>query len=181
MTRLGPSDVNVWCAGRSLNFTRRRMLAFSAGNGNSIGVNIEAMPAARVIALAEQLAPTWPGSEFGGALLWIRERGIWGDFSEAIGSKILQLLSGGAELPQDGPGFLFNASEVTELHAFGLVPLLFGWDAFIVPEGAGFFAFASHDGYLSIVFPPGGDAEPWLTRLAPWRPSFDASRYDELL
>ena len=46
--------------------------------------------ASSVIALADYLVPTWPDVSFGGALLWIRQQGIWGDFSETTGAVILE-------------------------------------------------------------------------------------------
>jgi hypothetical protein len=36
-------------------------------------------------------------------------------------------------------------------HSFFLLPLLFGWDAFLVPKDRDYFIFASHDEVACVV------------------------------
>jgi hypothetical protein len=76
----------------------------------------------------------------GGALLWIRARGVWGDFSENTADTIVQtmrLAKGEPESLEKRPGQIFGPEERFEMHSYFVVPLLFGWDAFLVPEGNG--------------------------------------------
>ena len=148
------AEAKTWCETRGLKLTKNRTLEYEAVDPFQFSIEFENAASSRVISLADYIVPTWEDVPFRGALMWIRERGIWGDASENAGAAILtqMRLGNGEEAPLDiKPGYLFGPEEVIELHSFLLMPMLFGWDAFLIPDGGDYFFFISHDGYVNVV------------------------------
>lgn len=175
-------QVQVWCSARDLEINDSRFLRYSSGDFYCFSISLEEKPS-RVIALADYLVPTWPDVTFSGALLWIRERGVWGDFSENAGAMMLQQMrtaNGATEPLEDFPGQLFAADELVEFHSYFLLPLLFGWDAFVVPEGKDYFLFVSHDGIVEVVSRRAETLEELWRRVSDWNPKPDDRWYPRL-
>jgi hypothetical protein len=175
-------QVRVWCSARDLEINDSRFLRYRSGDLYCFSISLEEKPS-RVIALADYLVPTWPDVTFAGALLWIRERGVWGDFSENAGAMMLQqmrMANGATEPLEEFPGQLFAADELVEFHSYFLLPLLFGWDAFVVPEGKDYFLFVSHDGIVEVVSRRAEILEELRERVSDWNPKPDASWYPKL-
>lgn len=161
-----------WCEARGLKVTEDRYLHYGLESSHCFSVGLEEKPS-RVIVLADYLVPTWKDVSFEGALLWIRERGIWGDFSEKTASTIFQQMrsaKGETELLERRPGHLFGPEEVFQMHSYLAIPLLFGWDAFLVPEGKDYFLFASHDGVVGVVCRTQKTYEELYHRVRDWNP-----------
>ena len=175
-------QIRGWCAARNLNMNSSRFLNYGPENLYCISISLEEK-ASRVVALADYLVPTWPDVPFAGALLWIRERGVGGDFSENAGAMMLQqmrMASGATKPLKEFPGQLFNADELVEFHSYFLLPLLFGWDAFVVPEGKDFFLFVSHDGIVEVVSRRAETLEEVRQRVSDWNPKPDDRWYPRL-
>ncbi len=179
MKFLTTEEARAWCDTHGLNVTSQRFLSFGTGNPYCFTIGLEEKPS-RVIALADYLVPTWDDVPFGGALLWISERGVWGDFSENTGDMIVGLMrlsKGEPEPLEKRPGHLFGSEELFEMHAFLVVPLLFGWDAFLVPEGKNYFLFVSHDSFVVVVCRTQETYEELYQRLRDWKPREDKDWY----
>lgn len=175
-------QVRVWCSARGLEINESRFLNYGTENLCCFSISVEEK-ASRVIALADYLVPTWPDVPFAGALLWIRERGVGSDFSENAGAMMLQQMrkANGATKPLgDFPGQLFAADELVEFHSYFLLPLLFGWDAFVVPEGEDYFLFVSHDGIVEVVSRRTETLEELRQRVSDWNPKPDDRWYPRL-
>jgi len=86
---LTTEEAKSWCQARTLKVTADRYLHYEPDNPHCFTLGLEEKPS-RVIALADYLVPTWEDVPFQGALLWIRERGVWGDYSEKTGEMIVQ-------------------------------------------------------------------------------------------
>ena len=59
--------------------------------------------------------------------MWIRERGIWGEYSEKTGARMVELMrlgKGEAESLEKRPGQLFGPEEVWETHSYLVIPCL---------------------------------------------------------
>jgi hypothetical protein len=172
MRFLTTEEAKVWCEAHGLQVTANRHLKYDIANQHSFSIGLEDKPS-RVIALADYLVPTWKDVSFSGALLWIRERGIWGDYSENTGAMIVRQmrLGRGETGPLDlKPGYLFGAEELIELHAYFLIPLLFGWDAYLIPDGAEYFLSVSHDGVVEAVGRTPQAIEQLRQRVLCWGP-----------
>jgi hypothetical protein len=175
-------EVRVWCEDRGLKINGSRFLNYGSEKLHCLSISLEEK-SSRVIALADYLVPTWPDVPFAGALFWIRERGVWGDFSENAGAMMLQqmLMAKGETKPlAEFPGQLFAADELVEFHSYFLLPLLFGWDAFVVPERKDYFIFVSHDGIVEVVSRNAEILEELRQRVIDWNPKPDDHWYPRL-
>jgi hypothetical protein len=93
---------------------------------------------------------------FCGALLWIRDWGIGSPQLEKSGWRLIERMRMGfGELRPLGiaNGHWFRDDEVADLAAFVLPCLVYGWDAYVIPNhpGCGCFAFISHDEFWCVV------------------------------
>jgi hypothetical protein len=172
-----------WCHKRAIQVTASRFLTFGAGPSKSLLFPIP-NKSSRVIAMAGCLVPTWTANDFRGALLWFREWGIWDDHSETTGMTTLKQMrhAAGENRPLEVvPAHLFEAGELWEMHAHLLLPLHFGWDAFLVPEPAECFFYISHDEVVSAVAKTSSVLDNLRAQLVVWDPKEDASWYSEVV
>ena len=51
----------------------------------------------------------------------------------------------------DTPAHLFNETEVVEAQALLSVAIMSGWDCYVIPEHAKYYAFTNHHDYLQVV------------------------------
>lgn len=182
MRFLTKDEAKSWCQARGLKVTADRFLRYEPDNSHCFTVGLGEKPS-RVIALADYLVPTWEDVPFQGALLWIRERGVWGDYSENVGAMIVQqmrLAKGESEPLEVSPGHLFGPDELFEIHSYFVVPLLFGWDAFVVPENGDYFVFVSHDGVAEVVARTAASAKELRNRVEDWKPQEDKGWYPSI-
>jgi len=59
--------------------------------------------------------------------------------------EVIRLLNRDDRTIREAPGYLFNESELTDLHLCLLQPLLIGWDVFLIPETPEYIVVTSHD------------------------------------
>jgi hypothetical protein len=175
-------EAKGWCRARGLKITADRYLRYELDNAHCFTLGLEEKPS-RVIALADYLVPTWDDVPFRGALLWIRERGVWGDYSEKTGAMIIQqmrLAKGEGESVERRPVHLFGSEELIEMHSYFVIPMLFGWDAFVIPESGDYFIFISHDGVAEVVARSGEKVEELRQRVKSWNPQEDNGWYSRI-
>ena len=180
MKFLTAEEAKIWCDGRALNLTAD-MRPYYEGNPQCFTIGLEEK-ASRVIVLADYLIPTWNDVHFSGALLWIRERGIWGDFSEKVGAIILEHMrraQGERATVEERPGHLFGPQELLEMHSYFLLPMLFGWDAFLVSEDGDYFIFVSHDGVAEVVARNPETTDLMRQHVKDWNPREGRSYYQK--
>jgi len=175
-------EAKAWCQARGLRVTADRYLLYEPGSPHCFTVGLEEKPSS-VIALANYLVPTWEDVPFEGALLWIREWGIWGHYSENTAAMIVQqmrLAKGESEPLDKHPGQLFAPEELIEMHSYFVIPMLFGWDAFLIPERGDYFIFVSHDGVAEVVARSAERFEELRQRVLNWNPQVDKSWYPRI-
>lgn len=106
-------------------------------------------------------------------LVWIRDWTIWGERSQEIGLRHLELLVDTVRLP---PGdrrpdhlYMLEPSEWRETIALLTVPSLYGWDAFLFFESGAALVEFSHEGRISIALsgPADGVLAGWLVDDSP--------------
>ena len=172
MKSLTKLEASNWCVSEGMTVTRTCFLLYEQSELFAFGITLDRRPS-RLIAFANQLVPTWRDQPFPGALLWLKEWGLWDAHSEAVGSTILEALrtaNGDHHPAAQRPGLLFGPAELMLAHSFFAVPLLFGWDAFLVPAGQGFFIFVSHDDVACVVTREGKNRDELLERVQHWKP-----------
>ncbi len=92
----------------------------------------------------------------------------------------MRLAAGEAGTLELRPGHLFGPAEQWEAHALLMVPLLFGWDAFLFPEGKDYFLFVCHDDVVGVVCRTSKVFEQLYQQVASWRPRKDETWYPRL-
>jgi hypothetical protein len=173
MKFLTAHEVDGWCAAHGLMVSAERNPRYAPETLHRFTISLEDTPS-RVIALADYLVPTWADTRFDGALLWIRQRGIWGDFSENMAANIvrrMRLADGETRPMQELPGHLFEAGELGEMHCYFVIPLMFGWDAFLLLEGQDYFIFVSHDAVVEVISRTRDVSEQVRQRVIDWKPT----------
>lgn len=78
---------------------------------------------------------------------------------------------------EERPGHLFSAEGAFEMHSDLVVPMLFGWDAFLIPQGEGYFLFVSHDGVAGVVTRTQETYQQLYERVIDWNPREDREWY----
>jgi hypothetical protein len=178
MRFLKEEEARQWCSAHGLKVTPSRFLYYDTENLYCFSVGLEDKPSS-VIGLANYLVPTWGGISFEGALLWIRER-VWGEYSEKTGTMIIEQMrlgKGETEPLEKRPVHLFSSEELFEMHSYFVIPMLFGWDAFLIPEGKDYFLFVSHDGVVGVVSRTQKTNDELYQRVLNWNPREDREWY----
>jgi hypothetical protein len=160
MQLLSDQEATRWCAARSLETVhagrRARYLGFVEQHSSIvIDPGVKGM---RTIGLARLLliagSTSQDDANFRGGLLWLRDWEIGSPELEAVGWEVLRLLRGRCQEPTElaaTPAQGFSQSELLDAHLALAQPLMFGWDAYWVPEDASFFAFIHHHDVVHVV------------------------------
>jgi hypothetical protein len=176
---LTTEEAKSWCQARGLRVTADRYLNYEPESTSGFTVGLEEKPSS-LIGLSDHLIPAWEDVPFEGALLWIRQRDIWGDHSERTGAVMIdqmRLADGESASLEERPGHLFGRDEAYKAHAYFLLPAMFGWDAFLIPESGDYFTFISHDGVAEVMGRNAEKTEELRQRLREWSPQEDKSWY----
>ena len=111
-------------------------------------------PARRIALGFSLLLADVPGEEeesFDGCLVRITELGIWSPTIERVGYRWLEVLAPGDDALRGTPSVLFASGELVDAQALLALPMLFDWDAYLVPASGRLLLFISHDGLVEIV------------------------------
>ena len=97
-------------------------------------------------------------ANFAGASLWFTTWGVWNLRDEAVGYRMVEAFNRAAGQPRSfevAPGHAFRADELAEAIGVLMQPMLFGWDAYYLPQWSfgveEFFLHISHDGFVTVV------------------------------
>ena len=175
MKFLTPEEARKWCEAHGMRVAVDGFLYYENLERNALLIELTEKPS-RIIALANYLVPAWSPDSFQGAIVWISDWGIGDDDSERTGSTIIEQMRAacGEQRPlSEAPGMLFGQNEMAEMYSYFVLPLIFGWDAFVVPIGQDYFVFVSHDEVVSLVSSTTKAHEEALKRLKDWGPKED--------
>ena len=106
-------------------------------------------------------------------LLWFTDWGMWNEIHERAGAYIIQQMRAacGEHHPLiKTPGQVFERSEATALQSFLVLPVLFSWDANLVPENGEYFVFVCHDEPIYVVSRTQQTHDRLLKDLQIWNP-----------
>jgi hypothetical protein len=136
--------------------------------------------AAKVVALVSSLLAVEQEDGFYGAFMWFTNFDTGTPRIERCGLRILEQMRRGYGVTpsiENAPGQLFRTDEMVDAHAFLTLPLLFGWDAYFMPHGTRYIAYARQNASLFLVT----DGEPALqklmTSLEPYHPVLELPAY----
>jgi len=169
-------EIQNWCESRALLANADGRLYYDLERFYCLTIGLDIKKPENLVGLASRLVLMAHDYTYNGALLWVTQRDIWPDYSEKTGAKMIELMRlarGETAQLEDRPGHLFGPDDYYEMQSYLLLPLLFGWDAFIVPEGEDYFVFISHDSVVAVVSRTPEVHESRRTYLANWHPRDD--------
>ena len=178
MKALTNERIKSWCKDRSVAVTSDNYLYFPESR-RCIAIELPQKPY-ELVALANALLPYSESSPFQGALLWMREWGVWSECVERAGLRVMEMLrrvNGDTTRPEEAPGYLFGSQELIDLQVALVQPLLVGWDAFMVPESGDYVVATSHDETTSVLARTQQTHDSILAELKPWNAREDRERY----
>jgi hypothetical protein len=95
--------------------------------------------------------------DFRGALLWVTAWGLWQESEEAIGYRVMEGLSRAAGQSisfEAAAAYQFRGDELVEAIGMMMQPMIFGWDAYFVPQYSygveECFLKISHDSFVRV-------------------------------
>lgn len=178
MKSLRKEEVSTWCQQKSVSVTKDGYLYFS-GSRHCLAIEPPDKPY-ELVALANALLPYSETAPFRGALLWIRQWGVWNELVERAGLRVMEMMrrvSGDTMRLEEAPGYLFDARELVDLEVGLIQPLLIGWDAFMVPETGDYIVATSHDETTCVLARTPQIHQSMLAELQAWNPREDQEWY----
>ncbi|HXZ12793.1 MAG TPA: hypothetical protein VEG64_10395 [Candidatus Sulfotelmatobacter sp.] len=179
MKALMKDEARAWCQSRSVKAAGDGYLYFDTPERHCIAIELPEKPY-QLVELANTLLPYGESVPFQGALLWIREWGVWNELVERVGYRVLELtrrLHGQAVSMEQAPGYLFDAEELVDLEVCLVQPLLIGWDAFMVPQSGDYLVATSHDETTCVLSRTLQIHEKMRAELQAWNPREDKEWY----
>lgn len=98
---------------------------------------------------------------------------MWSSDIEEIGRLYVEKLSVGFNIPfniNQKTALLFSEEELLAQRAFMFLPMLFQWDAYLIPDHARYIVFISHDGFVEITSRNADTAATLKGLLKVWSP-----------
>lgn len=170
MELLSRPQFEAWCEGEGL-LLDASALRFAAAPGAGFTIVFERFSFPRVLALAESLIPDWNEAPFSGGVIRFGHRAPWGRYVERVGDTALDLVEKGLgrESVPTSAIRLFGRDEYLAMQVHLLLPMMFGWDATLVPSGLRYFVELTHDGVACITSATVEESEILQARLSDWR------------
>lgn len=180
MRVLTEEQAQQWCEARGLDVivsSGRASVRYRTGSARirlpSKGTCVES------VQLATALLMTGVADDaeenFAGVLLWFQDWDIWSETTERVGWRIVQALRGGPRSPSiaSAPGQLFEPGDFVDAQAMVAQPLIFQWDAYLIPASGDFVARLSHDEGIEITARTSAQAEELFHRFmrGGWNPT----------
>lgn len=147
-----------------------------------LGIRLDVpLEATRAVALVSSLvAVEEDEGDYCGAMMWFTNFDIGTPRIERCGLRMLEQMRrgyGATASVENAPGQLFRADEIADVHAFLVLPLLFGWDAYFAPHGTHYFAYARSNASLYLVTYDKQVLQRLLTCLEGYHPLMEIPAY----
>jgi hypothetical protein len=129
MRALRKEEVFTWCQQRSVKVTDDGYLYIDAHERLCIAIELPEKPY-QLVALANELLPYTQSVPFQGALLWVRQWGVWNELVERVGLRVMEVMRdfhGETRPMEEAPALLFDRQELLDLQVCFVQPLLVGW------------------------------------------------------
>jgi hypothetical protein len=153
MNTLDYSEFSRWCDGRGIELDEHKWLRFRGEARLTFLAKLPKGPY-QTVALARWCFPFAENEPFPGAAVYFREWGIWNELDDEMGMcaiRRLRAAHGESRELSSAPAQVFSKSEFPDARAFWTLPVILGWDAFLIPENSDYFVFNSHDEVVSFV------------------------------
>jgi len=181
MKLMTDGEAASWCTERGLTVEGKPSVVRIglATRGSTFRVPLEE-DATAIVSLAYMLLTTplrdHSDDRFDGALLWMRRWEIWSETVDRVGYELLKgLRNGHPGSLRESPAQLFEHGEIVAANAAIVLPMLFQWDATVIPANASMVVAISHDGYLDVTAPDAAVAN-LIRRFDKWGPEVLVNR-----
>lgn len=169
MTQLSFQECAEWCFKRGIIVSRRGELNYEKTPIDSLTLSLPRV-GLEIIALGSVLLSHLEDDNYKGSFFWLKDWDIWSPESEAVGMHLFT-----CQLPKEASfsskgGQLFETNELVEQKSLLVIPMLFQWDAYLVPSHGNYIIFVDHDGYIKLVARTASELERIFVSLASWKP-----------
>jgi hypothetical protein len=126
----------------------------------------------QVAYLANALLPYSNAAEFQPCLLWLTDFGFWSDVSERVAHSLTECFRStrGEQKPlMETPAHLFDVAEAIDAQTLLTIAIVFGWDCYVIPAHANYYALTSHDDYLKVVSSDSANHSRFKQELEGWQ------------
>src|SRR5260370_9919779 len=152
MKVLRTEDVLKWCETSASRISPAPRGYLRYGMSEPLGIRLTVPREAQAaVMLAHRLLAFEGDDGYYGAFMWFANWDIGTPQIERCGLRMLEQMRRGYGVTasvENAPGQLFRTDEIADAHAFLTLPLLFGWDAYFMPHGTRYFAYARQNASL---------------------------------
>lgn len=159
---MSTEEIVAWCAEGGIDVGQHRGLSFK--NKRRIEIPFPERLFAAPLILLELVEDLTTRSSSGSLLLWIRDTGIWDERLDQIGLPQLEILNRATQTDGNdtSPGYLFDEREIHLCVGAAVLPMLYGWDAYLIPKSREHFLYLSHDEFIGIYYKNVSDESEFL-------------------
>lgn len=173
MNLVSDTSAVEWCLERRLaadGALPATRISFMDGSEHRMRIPVRGSPV-EIVAMAYVLlmsgVPDDDERNFAGGLLWLQDWDIGSETTERVGLMWLRGSRCSAEPDcaiKDCPAELFEQTEFPAAQAALALPLMFQWDAYLIPVSGGYLVYCSHHGHVDIVTRDRVDHQAMLQR-----------------
>ncbi len=101
----------------------------------------------------------------------MRDWGFWSEAFEQSGLRIIENIRAGLESKEpllETPGHLLSSSEIIDITGLLIQPMLFQWDAYLIPTDAIYLIEISHECRIRIYCASSDTARHFCDELSNW-------------
>lgn len=146
MRALTRAEAVSWCVDRRLRQDSTGRVRFEGADSRGLRFPLPAK-ALEAVARTYKLMDLEDEAQFQGAMVWLSEWGFWSEELDRVGVEVCARIraSAGADPNlNERPATLFDRDEFLAAHAFAVQPVIFQWDAYLLPAAGDFFFFLHH-------------------------------------
>lgn len=179
MRALRPQEASAWCIERAVSVRSHSRPCLSFGRQEHYCAQM-LLPhdAPRLVSLGQAMLTTFIGDDdrrkFDGSMLWITRWDIWSESIEQVGYSLVENTRRANLVTSalaDAPATLFEPDEELAARVALVLPLVFQWDAYVIPSSGRHFFFSSHDGVLYAVVRNRLDLKQMISRFSSFTPT----------
>ena len=177
MRLVSKPDCLNWCRQREISISEYDHLYYERVPIHSLVFDLPSR-SLEIIGLSNVLSRNLEGDSYSGSLVWLRDWDIWSEDYEEVGCRLASRLFSDPRRPTrfpDAPGQVFDSTELLDQRVALIVPMLFQWDAYLVPGHGKYVVFVSHDEYVDVVAKTANELDRLFQELHAWNPTKKAS------
>lgn len=122
-----------------------------------------------IIFLSNRLS-TGPRDDFKGSIFWLSCWSVSSDYEARPGIALYRKFLPEKKHPIDGLGILFDEDEMADQAAAMAIPMIWRWDACMLPQDGEYFIETSNDEFVDIKVRSKALADEWMKYLSEYNP-----------